>query len=349
MFRRFASRSALTVGMAAGLTIGLVGVAGVAGAVTHGPKIPGKPTAVTVVPSNTAFTVSWGVPATDGGASITDYTVTAAAAGQATETCTSSSALTCEITGIVNPVGKAKNKYKVSVTATNAIGTSKAAKASGTFIGTDANNCSNLVPYANLSGCDLSLSTIGYFANGTDLTRANLQDANISRQNLTGSYVTLVGANLVGANIMGANFTNMDFTGANLTGEDLTTATYGGGNNYTNAVLTNTNLAGLNMATDTLTGVVSGGIATTVPACESYTPAQFIAANGEASSYLTPDARGGGRVCRTIQAIHHVPQSIGRRRLCCKHLLLLRITAELPHPSVRNHRSPWALSGLDDR
>ncbi len=262
MVRKVVVRSALSIGLAAGLAVGFVGIAGPAGAGTPKPKAPKAPTGITVKQGNAALTVSWTAPA-PGTSPITGYTTTASSKGLTTETCATTGATSCIITGIVNPAGKAKNQYSVSVTATNSVGTGKAGKASGKFAGTDADNCSNQVPYANLSGCDLT----GGRLIGADLTGANLSDANLSGVNLTGDGEMLAGVNLTGANLAAANFTNLDFTGANLTGAtissifDETSGAYdGGGNNFTNAVLTNADLDAVDMSTDTLTGVISGGI-----------------------------------------------------------------------------------------
>lgn len=63
--------------------------------------VPGAPRTVTATPGAGTATVSWQAPATDGGAPITGYTATSTPAGN---TCTTTGALTCTITGLTNAV-----------------------------------------------------------------------------------------------------------------------------------------------------------------------------------------------------------------------------------------------------
>lgn len=78
--------------------------------------VPSAPQDVTAIPGNSQATISWLAPATDNGAAITSYTVTATPGGA---TCTTAGSLSCIVTGLTN--GSA---YSFSVTATNAAGTS---------------------------------------------------------------------------------------------------------------------------------------------------------------------------------------------------------------------------------
>ena len=85
---------------------------------------PDAPQSVTAVAGDQKATVSWSAPASDGGDSITGYTVTA----NTGETCTwTSGPLTCEVTGLANGTN-----YTFSVVATNSIGSSSAATATAT-------------------------------------------------------------------------------------------------------------------------------------------------------------------------------------------------------------------------
>ena len=91
---------------------------------------PGAPTGITVTPSNQTLAVSWTAPAT-GGADITGYTVTADNGIDTPSACTTDgTTTTCDITGLTN--GSA---YSVSVSATNAMGTTPSA---GSVTGTPA-------------------------------------------------------------------------------------------------------------------------------------------------------------------------------------------------------------------
>ena len=63
--------------------------------------------------------VKWSPPVTEGSSPITGYVASATAAGQATQTCTTTGLLSCTISGLTSGVA-----YAVSITATNAVGTS---------------------------------------------------------------------------------------------------------------------------------------------------------------------------------------------------------------------------------
>ncbi len=91
--------------------------------------VPDSPTIGTATPGNTQATVTWTVPASDGGSPITGYTVTAADSttpANGGQTCAwSSGPLTCTVTGLTNG-----DSYTFTVTAANSVGTGPASAAS---------------------------------------------------------------------------------------------------------------------------------------------------------------------------------------------------------------------------
>ena len=80
--------------------------------------IPTPPTAVIATAGDGKATVSWSAPANTGSSPVTGYTASAVEAVN-DSTCTTTSATTCVITGLTNA-----KTYSVTVTATNAAGTS---------------------------------------------------------------------------------------------------------------------------------------------------------------------------------------------------------------------------------
>jgi hypothetical protein len=88
--------------------------------------VPGVPTSVVAVASNTTAVVTWAAPIPNGGSAITRYTVTSS---PPTTGCviTLPAALTCSFSGLTN-----HSSYVFSVTATNANGTGPAASATAT-------------------------------------------------------------------------------------------------------------------------------------------------------------------------------------------------------------------------
>ncbi|MEY4068921.1 MAG: hypothetical protein RLZZ332_1257, partial [Actinomycetota bacterium] len=83
---------------------------------------PGVPRSVRAVEGDARATVYWTAPESDGGATITAYTVTASPGGR---TCATSGALTCVVSSLTNGTA-----YTFTVTATNSVGTGDSSAAS---------------------------------------------------------------------------------------------------------------------------------------------------------------------------------------------------------------------------
>ena len=80
-----------------------------------GITVPGPPTGASAIAGSGSATISWVAPESNGGATITRYTVTASPGGQQ---CTTTGGTTCTVTGLSNDTS-----YTFTVTATNSAGT----------------------------------------------------------------------------------------------------------------------------------------------------------------------------------------------------------------------------------
>ena len=88
--------------------------------------VPGPPGTPTATSGNTTSTVTWTAPATDGGATVSHYTVTST---PTTRTCSTTGTLTCTVNGLVNG-----RSYTFSVTAKNLKGTGAASAPSAPIV-----------------------------------------------------------------------------------------------------------------------------------------------------------------------------------------------------------------------
>jgi RHS repeat-associated protein len=96
--------------------------------------VPGAPNTVTAAPGNTSATVSWNAPS-NGGSTITGYTVTSSPGGFTANTTGATSAT---VPGLTNGTS-----YTFTVTATNAVGTSAASSTSSAVVPGSVGNVAN--------------------------------------------------------------------------------------------------------------------------------------------------------------------------------------------------------------
>jgi hypothetical protein len=114
------------------------------------PTVPGAPTNVSAIGSDSAATVSWTAPASNG-SPIIGYSATASPGGRS---CTTGGALTCTITGLTN-----RTTYSITITATNGVGTGPA-----------SSPAVSVTPFAGASYVALTPARILDTRNGTGLS-----------------------------------------------------------------------------------------------------------------------------------------------------------------------------------
>jgi hypothetical protein len=93
--------------------------------VTPTTTVPDAPTGVSGTVANASSVISWTAPGSNGGSAITGYTVTSSPAVTAPASCTNTTNLSCEFTGLTNGT-----TYTFSVVARNILGDSAASTAS---------------------------------------------------------------------------------------------------------------------------------------------------------------------------------------------------------------------------
>jgi hypothetical protein len=182
---------------------------------------PGRPSGVVALPVEEGAAVSWTAPRSDGGSAITGYTVKATPGG---ETCTTSGALNCSVSGL-----KDGQLYFIRVRASNSIGLGGSSMAKRVTAG-QSQDCSNFAPDAalqycylkddDLAGDDLQGANLtGAYMVGTDLDGTDLQLADLTTANLTNASAD--SANLSGADIDHGYLINTDLIGAVLTSAEM--------------------------------------------------------------------------------------------------------------------------------
>jgi hypothetical protein len=223
------------IALAAVVTVGAILIpGGIARADAPKAKKPGPPTSLATTAVNTAIAVSWSPPTSDGGSTITRYVVSAT---PQTETCATTGATSCTVTGLTNG-----RRYNVRVRAVNAVGEGRATRRT-MVVPTSAQDCAFFGPYANLQDCNLSGAALSY----ADLRGANLSNTNLSGASLEfvssggisgtpsalptdwrladgyliGPEAELSGADLTNADLSDAELQSAQLNGADLSGVDL--------------------------------------------------------------------------------------------------------------------------------
>lgn len=209
---RTARRRALgvTLSVSVLLTAGAVGLSPPTYVSTPRTKKPGAPRSVSVQPTDQGAIVSWSPPASAGTSPITGYSVKVGE-GRWTETCTTTTATTCTVTGLMDG-----RTYRARVRAVSLVGEGTASE-SAAFVPGQSPDCDNLVPGADLAYCSFTSGKVSLA--GLDLAGADFWGAKLVGVDFTGS--DLAGALFGGDTEAQADLTSVDFSGADLTGATL--------------------------------------------------------------------------------------------------------------------------------
>ena len=142
-------------------------LAGMAGPNTHyvTATAPGVPSDVSATAGDGEATVSWSAPASNGGAAISGYTVTASPGGA---TCATTGELSCTVTGLDNFTG-----YTFTVTATNSVGDSDTSDASDVVI-PNSGEFQIWLPNSGVIAVDGSVQVWVFGATGLDTVKVRI-------------------------------------------------------------------------------------------------------------------------------------------------------------------------------
>ena len=124
--------------------------------------LPGAPTGVAATPGNTAATVSWTAPSSNGGSAITKYTVTPFIGSTAQTPVTVSGsppATSATVSGLTNGTS-----YTFTVSATNAVGTGPASSPSNAVTPSAPPTVTSVTPSAGATGVSASAAPTATFS-----------------------------------------------------------------------------------------------------------------------------------------------------------------------------------------